>query len=559
MRKTKNKILIASCIILGLPVVLAVILFTIGVYLYFTADFMQPEVAPDMTRYELKESTDSVKVCDYGSLCLNKAGLWEAKLHGSPIDRGAAYGVMSKELLDYQESVFVDQIHKIISSERWVGFLHKLIIIFNRDMARHIPLENREEIYAMSLSCTEKYDAYGSKYARQLNYHAAHDIGHAMQQYMLVGCSSFATWGRESENGELIIGRNFDFFVGDDFAKNKVILFIEPTQGYNFVSVSWPGMLGVLSGMNEKGLTVTINAAKGPIPLSSAMPISLLARRILQYASDISEAYGIAGKFETFVSESLLIGSAKDGCAAIIEKTPDRMALYKSPSTRVVCTNHYQSRSFASDKYHLQNIGTSDSPYRWDRINELLDKSSPIGPTDAVNILRNRYGKGDKDIGICNEKSINQYIAHHSVVFQPNELRMWVSTSPWQLGQFICYDLDEIFGIDHCAASFAIDSLCIGADSNQLGKEYVQAIRYRTQYVLLQKAIENHSHVPDSVIQDFINNNPDYFQVYNISGDYMINIGDKEGALKYYEKALSLEIPRLEEREQIIKKLKKYD
>lgn len=542
-----------------MPFILILIPILIGIYLYYSANFLEPNVDVNIDEYVLSVNTDSSKVGTFGSMYLNKYGMWEAKLHGNAINRGASYGIMSKDLLEFQETVFVKQIHEIISSENWVNFLHKLTAIFNRDMAKHIPQEYREEIYAMSLFCTDKYKSYGTSYARQLNYHAAHDIGHAMQQYMLVGCSSFATWNEESEDGELLIGRNFDFFVGDDFAKNKVILFVEPQFGYNFVSVSWPGMMGVLSGMNDRGLTVTINAAKGSIPTSSAMPISLLARHILQYAKNIEEAYEIANKFQTFVSESILIGSAEDGYAAIIEKTPTKISLYKSSTNRLICTNHYQSEIFNDDKYNQDNIKTSDSPYRWQRINQMLDELSPINPNDASHILRNRYGLNNNDIGICNEKSLNQYIAHHSVVFQPEKLRIWVSSSPWQLGEYICYDLNKIFNKNIIMHTYAIDSLNIPKDSLQLDNEYFRVMNYRTQYLAIKQAIKNKTKIEDTFIKGFIENNPTYFQVYNILGDYMISIGNIKQAKHYWGKALTLEISRIEEKENIINKIKKHD
>ena len=40
-------------------------------------------------------------------------------------------------------------------------------------------------------------------------------------------------------------------------AKNKLVLFEKPDSGYAYVSVTWPGMLGVVSGMNTQGLAVS--------------------------------------------------------------------------------------------------------------------------------------------------------------------------------------------------------------------------------------------------------------------------------------------------------------
>lgn len=564
MRNLKKICIIGGALVIGLPIILVAITFAIGCCLYFTADFRQPDFTLDMSKYEVIIENDSLRRCNNSTLRLNKYGLWEAHIVGDAIDRGAEYGALTKDLLRYQEDVFVNQIHEIIPSEWWVEFLHKVIIMFNRDMAEHIPDEYREEIYAMSHFCTDEYDSYGNSYFRQLNYHAAHDIGHMMQQYMLVGCSSFASWDNESENGELIVGRNFDFYVGDDFAKNKVIVFMEPTEGYRFASISWPGMMGVLSGMNEVGLTVTINAAKGAIPTSSAMPISLLTRHILQYASNIEEAYEIARQYMTFVSESILIASAKDGYAAIIEKTPEKIAIYKSQlsavsdqqsvqSSRIVCTNHYQSEEFADDEYNMENIVTSDSPYRYERLNELLDEMSPINAEDAVSILRNRYGLGNADIGLSNEKSLNQFIAHHSVVFQPEKLRFWVSTAPWQLGEYVCYDLDNSQQTTDNSSEFNVQCSELKDD------EYARVCRYREQYKTIISAIRDGHNITSEFIDEFISNNPNYFQVYNTLGDYEASRENYEQAISYWKQALMLEIPRTTEKDEITSKIKKYD
>jgi hypothetical protein len=444
MHRLLTKILkwLAAAVIAIAAVV--VLLASVTAVWYFSADMKQPAVRVDTLDLPVTHHAGWSE-SGGGMLRRGEGGVWEAWVEGAPLERGVTLGRLTDSLLYYQERVFVDQIRRIVPSDGYLRFLRWLLVGFNRNLGENVPEEFREEIYGISLSCTREFDAIGTPYERQLNYHAAHDIGHTMQEYMLVGCSSFAAWGGRSADSTLVVGRNFDFWVGDDFARNKIVAFYSPDRGHRFASVTWPGMTGVLSGMNERGLTVTINAAKGAPPTASAMPISLLAREILQYAATIDEAMKIAQSRRTFVSESLLIGSAADGRAAIIEKSPRKTALYSPDGEYLICTNHYQSPAFADDKHNMENIATSDSPWRFRRIEELIVGAGAIDPAIAATILRDRLGEGGVDIGPDNPRSVNQTFAHHSVIFRPAELLMWVCAAPGERGEYVCYDLKRIF------------------------------------------------------------------------------------------------------------------
>lgn len=515
--------------------------------LYWMADMKQPDISGDLPSYTGVQ-TDSLRTFGPNHLHLSKSGLWELSVSGTAVERGYASGRLMEDLLYYQEKVFVDQIRQIIPSDSYLKFLRFSLVLFNRNLGIYVPEEYRKEICAISLSCTHEYDAIGSPYERQLNYHAAHDIGHAMQDYMLVGCSSFGVWGTQSADSSLLIGRNFDFYVGDDFARNKLVTFCSPDSGYRFASVGWAGMIGVLSGMNEAGLTVTLNAAKSTMPVSAATPISILARMILQYASTIDEAYEIAKAHRTFVAESLLIGSAKDGQAAIIEKSTDRIALFRPEGERVICTNHYQSDAFGRDERNQENIATSDSPYRYARLEELLDANLPVDAPKAASVLRNRFGKGGKNIGMANEKAINQFIAHHSVIFKPEEGLMWVSTSPWQTGAYVAYDLKKIFAGQADTNGLPVDSLSIPADPFLHSTAYKYLLLYRKYTTLIRQSIDTRIPLDESFMVRYTTSNPEMYYVWQLVGDYYEAFGKREKAVSCWKKALTKEIPKEEER-----------
>ncbi|MEI2758041.1 MAG: C45 family peptidase [Bacteroidia bacterium] len=422
---------------------------------------------------------------------------------------------------------------------------------FNRDIYKYIPAENLREIYGISLSFSDKYDYIGPKYYRILNYHAAHDIGHALTDFQLVGCTSFAANDSLTDDHKLLIGRNFDFYMGDDFARNKLLLFVKPDSGYSFVSYSWAGLTGVVSGMNEKGLTVTINAAKSDIPTTAKDPISLLAREILQHATNIKQAIAIAEKRETFVSESLLIGSAQDSTAALIEKTPTRMDVYHSPHELLVCSNHYQGAELKNDPHNISNIELSDSKFRFDRITELLKENYPLSISSAVSVLRNKFGMHNKNIGYGNPKAINQLIAHHSILFKPQSSDFWISTMPYQEGVYVHYNLSDVLKGKMPDA----DSLNIPAsefvNSNDLKK--FEAFKVIKQRIYKHNTFGVKLHLSEIEIKQYIDNNPMSYVTYMSLGDYFYHEKNYQRATAYYKEALKQEVASKAEEEKIQK------
>ena len=478
----------------------------------------------------------------------NKFGIWEMYLEGKPYERGLIYGVLAKELMEKQEVHFVNQIDEMVPNQFFQFFLKMFVAWFNRDLDEYIPLENQTEIYGVAQSFSKKYDYIGPKYYRILNYHAAHDIGHALKDLNMVGCTSFSVNNQLSADSTLLIARNFDFYMGDKFAEDKLLLFVNPSEGYAFSSYSWAGLTGVVSGMNVKGLTVTLNASKSDIPLTAKDPISLLAREILQYAKNIDEAIAIAEKRETFVSESLMIASAADNKTVIIEKSPLKMDVYDANKDEVVCANHYQSPLFLKDSVNIKNIKNSDSDYRFKRMTQLMQEAYPITIENAIGILREKNGLDNEFIGYGNSKSLNQLIAHHGIIFKPIQRQFWVSTPPYQLGEFIGYDLNSIFSNTPHEFSF-IDSLTVAKDPFVSTVAYADYEFFKTTKQRIQKyvVINIPFHMDEKEIEKFINSNPKSYVTYLVLGDYYQKEEQLNKAIETYQKSLTYSVSSLEE------------
>lgn len=518
---------------------------------------------PNVNNYSFEipkviQKNDTLRIYKNNYLLKNKQNLWELYSQGNPYQLGLTSGALLEKLYKKQDSIFYQKINSFVPSQRKQKILFHFLKWFNRDIEKNIISEYQAELYGISHYSDTVFNRYIPAYQRSMYLHAAHDIGHALQDLMLVGCSSLVVWGDKTPDGKLLIGRNLDFYVGDDFAQNKLISFVKPSSGIPFMSVSWAGMIGVVSGMNYEGLTVTINASKSDIPFKAKTPISLLCREILQYASTLEEAVEIAKKRSVFVSENILVASAKDKKAIIIEISPRKIDVFGSPNyDNLICTNHFQSDGYLSDKKNIKQIKETHSFYRYQKIQELLQKSNKISPEYMTEILRNTEGLNKKSLGYGNEKAINQLLAHHGIIFKPEEKLVWVSSSPYQLGEFVCYDLEKIFNSDFQGViSAQIQERNIPKSKFLSTKEYENYEKYRILEHKIETDLKANKFIDSQSVMQLENLNPDYWKAYFIIGKVLLQNKDKRAKI-YFEKSLSLEIPYSDERQEVEKYLKK--
>ena len=206
----------------------------------------------------------------------------------------------------------------------------------------------------------------------------------------------------------------------------------------------------------------------------------------------------------------------------------------------------------------------SSSIFRKYRMEQLLDAQPKIDYKTAAKILRDKRGINNRDIGLGNEKAINQLIAHHGVIFSPQEGLMWVSTNPFQCGKFICYDINKVFADApnlQTKKEIKVDSLTIAEDSFLQTKDYGNFLLFNKikNYLRLLEKAKPVLALDADIEKAFINSNPNSYFTYQLLGNYYVRAGNNKQATEYYKQALTKEIATNKEREEIKQQLAKLN
>lgn len=164
----------------------------------------------------------------------------------------------------------------------------------------------------------------------------------------MVACSSIIVEPARARSGAGLLGRNLDFPDMGYLHEYTLVTVYRPTGKHAFASVGFPGMVGVLSGINDAGLALTMHevyqsADGAPKFDSKGMPYALVYRRVMEECTTIEEAAALIASVPRTTSTNVALLEAS-GRGAVIEVSVRSVVVRPTMDGVNHCTNHFQSK-----------------------------------------------------------------------------------------------------------------------------------------------------------------------------------------------------------------------
>jgi len=368
-------------------------------------------------------------------------------LEGDPAAMGVAHG----RLLAAEIRLLAAEMERLLF--RRVGMvlgmpLRAAALALALLMSRRIPDHIKEEMRGVARGS-------GLPFATILLINTLDDILNILRQVVprspQTACSGFAIWGDHTIDGLLLHGRNLDYhFKGtpiDDggavarlLLSQTTVLAFRPEGREPFLSIGWPGVIGVTTGVNRRGISVSnlTSYLRGNFP--DGVPTAILYRLVLEQATSLREASEILRAAPRTIGNNLLVGSGVENRASLFEITARRVEEVASEDGLLVSTNHFLSADLA----RLQRpYLLAHSPVRWRRLRALCSRTG-VGVEEALAFLGDRVVEEEWANPLARVANDGTAV---SVLMRPADLRLWLGGGkepPASVGEFRLLDGAEL-------------------------------------------------------------------------------------------------------------------
>src|SRR5688572_17272429 len=130
-------------------IVAIIVLVIVGLMVYVravaTVHSPIPESLAALNKEVVEVDTGLFKI-DNNWFRKSESGLYELYVEGEAFERGAANGKLTRELVEHQEEVFTEQIHRLVPSDFYLEVLKYFVGWFNRNLQENVIQEYQLEI-----------------------------------------------------------------------------------------------------------------------------------------------------------------------------------------------------------------------------------------------------------------------------------------------------------------------------------------------------------------------------------------------------------------------------
>jgi len=314
-------------------------------------------------------------------------------VQGTPAQMGAAVGALALKpgarLLDYPRDLL---------KLRRVDLLWNTFLGSGRTMFKQFPAPYQEEMEAM-------IGAAGAERDLVIAGNTFFDLK------KVFACSAVAVAKDRSATGGPLLGRNLDYPSLGYVQHYSLVMVYRPKGKKAFASVGFPGVIGVLSGMNEDGLSLGVlevfETKDGESHFDvKGIPYALCLRQVLEEAATIDEAVKVLDKLRRTTTINVAIADRHG--VAVLEVSPKRVIKRAQEANVCVTTNHFLSPELKAGR--LTNANRTLE--RFARLGELRKSKELVSPED----LR-------KQLDAVNLGTLTL----QTMVFEPATLRLYLS------------------------------------------------------------------------------------------------------------------------------------
>jgi isopenicillin-N N-acyltransferase like protein len=168
-----------------------------------------------------------------------------------------------------------------------------------------------------------------------------------------MGCSTVIVEKDRSKTGSPIFGRNFDWLPTKGITEHTLVVVYKGEGKRAFAAITVSPIAGVISGMNDAGLCVTINEIRIKQSKDKAefnwkgTPLLLAYRRVLEECGTVAEAEKLLRDMPRTTTCCMTICDKNGG--AVFEMTPKSLEVRRHENGVCCCTNHFRTDALCVD------------------------------------------------------------------------------------------------------------------------------------------------------------------------------------------------------------------